>query len=113
MKKHTAYPIALFSVAALLAACLRHEEPPADSHVTTAEEQARLTPDEVLRQFKEGNQRFHSGQITRRNHNEQVRKSAPGQFPKAMSSWGVSPGTSSMKICSAAWSLPARWPVPR
>ena len=84
MKKHTAYPIALFSVAALLAACLRHEEPPADSHVTTAEEQARLTPDEVLRQFKEGNQRFHSGQITRRNHNEQVRKSAPGQFPKAM-----------------------------
>ena len=56
----------------------------AESHVTTAEEQARLTPDEVLRQFKAGNQRFHSGQVTRRNHRAQVRKSAPGQFPKAM-----------------------------
>jgi carbonic anhydrase len=38
----------------------------------------------VLRQFKEGNQRFHSGHLTRRNHSEQVRKAAPGQFPKAM-----------------------------
>ena len=54
------------------------------SHVTTAEEQARLTPDEVLQQFKDGNKRFRSGKVTRRNHREQVRKSAPGQYPKAM-----------------------------
>lgn len=60
------------------------EEEPADSHVTTAEEQARLTPDEVLQQFKDGNRRFRSGQITRRNHREQVRKSAVGQYPKAV-----------------------------
>ena len=60
------------------------DEPPAESHVTTAEEQARLTPDAVLQEFKEGNRRFRSGQVTRRNHREQVRKSAPGQFPKAM-----------------------------
>ena len=84
MKINAHYPIILISVAAILAACLRNEEPPADSHVTTAEEQAKLTPDEVLRQFKAGNQRFHSGQVTRRNHSEQIRKSAPGQFPKAM-----------------------------
>ena len=56
----------------------------ADGHVTTAEEQARLTPDEILRQFKAGNLRFRSGQVTRRNHREQVRRSAPGQYPKAM-----------------------------
>jgi carbonic anhydrase len=54
------------------------------SHVTTAEEQASLTPDEVLQQFKDGNKRFRSGKVTRRNHREQVRQSAPGQFPKAM-----------------------------
>ncbi len=60
-----------------------HDEP-AESHVTTAEEQARLTPDEVLQQFKDGNRRFRSGQVTRRNHKEQVRKSAPGQYPKAV-----------------------------
>lgn len=60
------------------------DEEPAISHVTTAEEQARLTPDEVLQQFKDGNKRFRSGLVTRRNHREQVRKSAPGQFPKAM-----------------------------
>ena len=82
--RNTIYPITLLGLAAILAACMRNEEPPADSHVTTAEEQARLTPDEVLRQFKEGNARFHSGHETRRNHSEQIRKSAPGQFPKAM-----------------------------
>lgn len=54
-----------------------------DSHVMTAEEQAKLTPDEVLRQLKEGNQRFHSGNVTLRNHSEQVRKAVPGQYPKA------------------------------
>ena len=57
---------------------------PIISHVTTAEEQARLTPDEVLKQFKDGNKRFHSGRVTRRNHTAQIRKSAPGQYPKAM-----------------------------
>ena len=60
------------------------EEDVADGHVTTAEEQARLTPDEVLQHFKDGNRRFRSGQVTRRNHPEQVRKSAVGQYPKAV-----------------------------
>lgn len=54
-----------------------------NSHVLTAEEQAKLTPDEVLRQLKEGNQRFHSGNVTLRNHSEQVRQAVPGQYPKA------------------------------
>ena len=60
------------------------DDSPVISHVTTAEEQARLTPEEVLQQFKDGNKRFRTGKVTRRNHREQVRKSAPGQFPKAM-----------------------------
>lgn len=57
---------------------------PIISHVTTAEEQALLTPAEVLQQFKDGNKRFRTGRVTRRNHREQVRRSAPGQYPKAM-----------------------------
>jgi len=84
MKIPTLLPVALFATAIVLVACERGEQPPLDSHVTTAEEQAKLTPDEVLQQFKDGNARFHSGNVTRRNHNEQVRKSAPGQYPKAV-----------------------------
>lgn len=57
---------------------------PAISHVMTAEQQADLTPDEVLTEFKQGNKRFHSGNITRRDHSEQIRKAAPGQYPKAV-----------------------------
>lgn len=76
-------PLTLAASAALIAACNPKAEPPLDSHVTTAEEQAKLTPDEVLSQLVEGNKRFHSGNETRRNHSEQVRKAAPGQYPKA------------------------------
>ena len=54
------------------------------SHVMTKEEQAKLTPDQVLQQFIEGNKRFQSGTTTERDHSEQARKSAPGQFPKAV-----------------------------
>lgn len=76
-------PLFLASIV-IIAACNPKGEPVLDSHVTTAAEQASLTPDAVLKQFKEGNQRFHSGNVTHRNHSEQVRKSAPGQYPKAM-----------------------------
>lgn len=84
MKSPVVLLAALFCLTAIIIARKPSEEPILDSHVTTAEEQAKLTPDEVLKQFKEGNQRFHSGTVTRRNHSEQVRKSAPGQYPKAM-----------------------------
>jgi carbonic anhydrase len=77
-------PLTLAAIAVIIVACKPNSEAPLDSHVMNAEEQAKLTPDDVLKQFKEGNQRFQSGNETRRNHSEQVRKSAPGQFPKAM-----------------------------
>lgn len=54
------------------------------SHVMTKEEQAKLTPDQVLQQFIDGNTRFQSGTTTERDHSAQARKSAPGQFPKAV-----------------------------
>lgn len=54
------------------------------THVMTKEEQAKLTPDEVFQQFVDGNKRFQIGTTTTRNHSEQARKSAPGQYPKAV-----------------------------
>jgi len=54
------------------------------SHVMTKEQQANLTPDQVLQDFMDGNKRFQSGATTIRDHSQQARKSAPGQFPKAV-----------------------------
>jgi carbonic anhydrase len=54
------------------------------THVMTKEEQEKLTPDQVLQEFIDGNKRFQSGVTTTRDHSEQARKSAPGQYPKAV-----------------------------
>jgi carbonic anhydrase len=59
-------------------------KPPVITHVMTKEQQASLTPDQVLAEFIEGNKRFQSGVTTVRDHSEQARKSAPGQYPKAV-----------------------------
>jgi carbonic anhydrase len=58
--------------------------PPLVERVLTQEEQAKLTPDGVLKALKEGNARFASGTLTSRDHSAQVRAAAEGQFPKAM-----------------------------
>jgi carbonic anhydrase len=57
---------------------------PRIDRVLTRQEQATLTPDEVLRALKEGNQRFMSGTLISRDHSAQVRDAVNGQFPKAM-----------------------------
>ncbi len=54
------------------------------SHVMTKEQQQKLTADEVLQDFKDGNNRFQTGTKTIRDHSEMVRKAAPGQYPKAV-----------------------------
>lgn len=54
------------------------------THVMTKEEQAKLTPDQVLQEFIDGNKRFQTGITTTRDHSEQARKSAQGQYPKAV-----------------------------
>jgi carbonic anhydrase len=60
------------------------EETQPVKHVMTMEEQQKLTPDEVLQHLKDGNARFNQGTVTRRDHSEQVRRSAQGQYPKAV-----------------------------
>jgi len=52
--------------------------------VLTQEEQAILTPAKVMELLKEGNKRFANGEVTLRNHKEQIRRSAANQFPKAI-----------------------------
>jgi carbonic anhydrase len=52
--------------------------------VLTKEQRDALSPNDVLNSFKEGNKRFINNDLTARDHSEQVRKSATGQFPKAV-----------------------------
>ncbi|WP_228422153.1 carbonic anhydrase family protein [Chryseobacterium aurantiacum] len=54
------------------------------SNVMTKETQEKLTPDEIFKELVEGNKRFQSGNIMLRNFNEQARKSAIKQYPKAV-----------------------------
>ncbi|MFE3869605.1 carbonic anhydrase family protein [Flavobacterium sp. ZS1P70] len=54
-------------------------------HLMTKMEQDSLTPMQVLLEFKEGNRRFNTGNVTKREHSEEVRKAVTGgQFPKAI-----------------------------
>ena len=52
--------------------------------VLTAEEQAALSPTQVIESLREGNERFVRSDLTARDHSFQIRKSAEAQFPKAI-----------------------------
>ena len=52
--------------------------------VLTAEEQAALTPNDVLLQFQTGNERFVRSDLTARDHSFQIRETAGAQYPKAI-----------------------------
>lgn len=54
------------------------------NHVITKEDQNKLTPDIILKELIAGNRRFQSGKSTTRDHSEQTRKAAFGQYPKAV-----------------------------
>jgi carbonic anhydrase len=52
--------------------------------VLTAEEQAALSPAQVLESLRAGNERFVRSDLTARDHSSQIRESADAQFPKAI-----------------------------
>lgn len=54
------------------------------SDILTAEQQAKLTPLEVLERLKSGNKAFIEDNLTIRNTTERVRKASLGQYPKAV-----------------------------
>lgn len=60
------------------------EAKPLVQEVLTQDQRDALTPDDVIKSFKEGNDRFVNNDLTARDHSAQVRKSASGQFPKAV-----------------------------
>lgn len=60
------------------------EAPKALTRVMTKEDQDSLTPQMVIEDFKAGNKRFVNQEATSRNHGEQIRKTALGQYPKAI-----------------------------
>jgi carbonic anhydrase len=60
------------------------KQEPLIEKVLTAEEQRKLTPDEVLQSLKDGNKRFTSGTLTLRDHSKQIRAAIQGQYPKAI-----------------------------
>ncbi|MDC1506101.1 carbonic anhydrase family protein [Winogradskyella sp.] len=52
--------------------------------ILTAEEQAILSPDEIIGRLKNGNENFVSNNLTQRDHSEQRRMAMIGQYPKAI-----------------------------
>ncbi len=54
------------------------------SEVLTAETQESLTPEQILQELKEGNERFVTNSLTPRDYQSQVQKTASGQFPGAV-----------------------------
>jgi carbonic anhydrase len=89
---------AVFSVVLVIAGCAQTDPvvsevvvtesvddvEPLVNRVLTQEEQNALEPETVLTMLQEGNQRFMAGNLTARDHTEQVRDAAMGQFPKAV-----------------------------
>ena len=57
---------------------------PVVEEVLSAEEQDKLTPDQIIRGFEAGNLRFLNNVLTARDHSKQVREAVFGQFPKAI-----------------------------
>ena len=98
MKNNFMYAAYLLIALQILAACnpeknkenIKNDEETSkvvfnNNHVMTKAGQDSLTPDQVLEDFKTGNERFNTGNVTQREHTEEVRMAATGgQFPKAM-----------------------------
>ncbi|SFR31395.1 carbonic anhydrase [Robiginitalea myxolifaciens] len=98
MKKNF-LPVLALSVLALLTGCqekanenpqeLMTENQPrqleeAVESILTAEEQASMTPDEIIGRLKKGNENFMNNNLTRRDHSAQRRKAMIGQYPQAI-----------------------------
>jgi carbonic anhydrase len=52
--------------------------------ILTAEDQANMTPQEIIGRLKKGNENFVNNNLTRRDHSAQRREAMVGQYPKAI-----------------------------
>ncbi len=55
-----------------------------DESILTAEEQASMSPQEIIGRLKKGNENFVNDNLTMRDHSSQRRKAMMGQYPKAI-----------------------------
>jgi carbonic anhydrase len=82
-------PLLMLAVFFVLPACAQTQPAVVDhtgrdvTLALTAETQAALSPMDVLRVLKEGNERFVNGTAVERNFMQQVRNTAGGQYPMA------------------------------
>lgn len=89
--------ILVFAITGTLVSCCtadNKQDSPAESRagvqvplkdkVLNAEEQKALTPEMVIKNLNEGNRRFMSNDLTKRDHSALVREAALGQYPKAV-----------------------------
>jgi carbonic anhydrase len=94
---NTLKSILIVVLVATVSACSKTKEPekvetasttpelkPLVEEVLTQEQRDALTHQEILQSFKDGNDRFMANDLTLRDHSAQVRKTAAGQFPKAV-----------------------------
>lgn len=56
---------------------------PKGHHFMTKEEQAKTSPDAVIKELEEGNERFKNGNYTARDHSKAITQAVDGQYPKA------------------------------
>lgn len=52
--------------------------------ILSADEQAGMTPDEIIGRLKKGNENFIGNNLTQRDHSAQRREATIGQYPKAI-----------------------------
>ena len=74
-------------LATVLVSCQSNEQTESKKlvgDVVTAEVQQSLTPDDVLKDLMDGNDRFVSGKLIERDFAQQVKNSEAGQYPKAV-----------------------------
>lgn len=57
---------------------------PLVNEVLTQAQRDAMKPDDIIQMLKDGNGRYTRNDLTKRDHSDMVRKSAAGQFPKAV-----------------------------
>jgi len=77
--KHAALGFLILSTGAFA-----EESSPVTNQVMSRDQQSALTQNEIIASLAEGNQRFQSGTLTRRDHSALVRDTIAGQFPQAI-----------------------------
>ncbi len=83
MKKSILFTTALLCASTLIMQA-QNKNPKAKNGVQTKEMQTSHTPKQALQELKEGNQRFVSGKMIKRDFKSQVKQSAKGQYPSAV-----------------------------